>query len=127
MFNTFLTESINELNEEIPRVQHDCRTVEVCNDILRFEHIDVEMVQKIIASFPNKISMNKTINLMTIRDSIQYIGHFLASLINESLTTASFPQQCEECRSIPRNKYTRKSSKLSSMVNFYLTYKTTKL
>lgn len=93
MFNEYLINSVIDINNTILNIPYTIDGLYWCANRLVLEHIDLDELNEIIKSFPNKISHRNLLNLLVIRDASEYIGYFLVHIINESFTSGIFPSQ----------------------------------
>lgn len=91
-FNEFFVNSIMKINREIPTCNDDNYIINRQNENeFKFTMVNVEQIEKVTRKLTNKINKSVYCNSMVWNDAVEYVGHFITNIINESFETGIFP------------------------------------
>lgn len=108
--NKFFITSVKELNDQIPETEIQKRKgAKDGHKTFRFQRISIDKVNEIAAEVKRKTNMGDLCNAATWFDSMEYIGFFFTSIINESLNLGMVPDKWKvsTIKPIPKIKNTQ--------------------
>lgn len=122
-FNSFFIDSISEINNEIPLVnipKIDKR--EKIELQFKFKEVNIDQINEITSKLKKKVNKSELCNSNVWNDSMEYCGHFITNVINESLSQGIFPEAWKRATvtPIPKVKNTKVSNEyrpINSMAN----------
>lgn len=101
-FNKFFVNSIIKIDSEIPNVPNTKPNINVNNNVIfKFKKVACEEICEIAKILTKKINKSDLCNSMVWNDSMEYIGHFMSQIINQSLETGIIPEIWKTSHVIP--------------------------
>lgn len=90
-FNNFFVNSVNELNMKIPSATDNLNSIIGNNNTFKLRPIEIDDIIITAKALKKKVNRSEYCNSMVWSDAMDYIAHFMKSILNEVLLTGNFP------------------------------------
>ncbi|XP_067631780.1 uncharacterized protein spt4 isoform X1 [Eurosta solidaginis] len=102
--NSFFVDSIGDINREIETLDSGDSVQYTVSTCLKFQEVTVDDVILVAKRLKNKIGGTNLLSEGVIKDSVSYMGHFYADIINKSLVEGIVPDAWKISTIVPIKK-----------------------